>query len=87
LIQYLPYCVLKKSLQKQYLDFFAKWLKKEVNKINIEDNVPLEEAIQSEEYYFKECNKCIYKNKCRWIWSEYVEFYNMSKPPLLIDIK
>jgi hypothetical protein len=24
LIQYLPYCVLKKSLQKQYLDFFAK---------------------------------------------------------------
>jgi len=87
LVQYLPYCIIEEKYHKKYLDYFSKWLKKNVNKINIEGNTSLEDAIQSEESYFNECTSCIYKDKCRGVWSEYVDFFKMKKPPLLIPIK
>lgn len=87
LIQYLPYCIINEWLHEKYLDYFSKWLKKEVNKVNMEWNISLENAIQSEEYLFNECNSCKYKNKCRWVWKEYVDFFNMKSPPLLVNIE
>lgn len=82
-IQYLPYCILDNKFNEKYLNFFKKWKKKSINKLNINSVINLEDSIQKEEYYFNECNSCEYKENCRWIWTEYVSHFKLKSPLIL----
>lgn len=81
-IQYLPYCVLDESFHESYQDSFAKWLKKDTDK-SYGDNadINLEKSIQDNITYFKECYSCKFYHKCRWFWTEYVDYFHLTVPP------
>lgn len=85
-IQYLPLCILSERHRKEYQSMFIKWKKIDTEKSNSKDDkIILEWAIQSDMEYIDGCENCKFYGSCRWVWKEYVDFFQIKKLPLLPD--